>query len=268
MPTFENTLEDRPKIPGTAAFSKFMAVLQLIADQETPLTIAKLSVRSGYPRPTVYRILAALMAEGIVTGNLHTKHFELGPRLISLAGKSWAGSAIRIAAADDLQKLRDTTRECVHLAVPSNKSMVYIEKLETPQVVRISTSRIGTCVTLHSSSVGKAYLAALDDSERDRLLQWIGAGRADADLLRDDLTIVQQYGFAECSDEKVAQSFSVSAAIRNTIGLPVACVSISVPLFRKPEQLTTLVEPLLSTCKLIAQKLPGTLRQDTRLSTT
>ncbi len=47
--------------------------------------------------------------------------------------------------------------------------MVYIDKLESPQAVRM-TSRVGTRVMLHASSVGKAYLAALPDEERAALL--------------------------------------------------------------------------------------------------
>ncbi|MGC5184003.1 helix-turn-helix domain-containing protein, partial [Escherichia coli] len=61
MPDHDKQADDN-KIAGTAAFSKFMAVLQLIADQEAPLSIAQLAALSGYPRPTVYRILGALMA--------------------------------------------------------------------------------------------------------------------------------------------------------------------------------------------------------------
>ncbi len=57
----------------------------------------------------------------------------------------------------------------MHLAVPSDIEMVYIDKLESPQAVRM-TSRVGTRVMLHASSVGKTYLAALPDGERAALL--------------------------------------------------------------------------------------------------
>ena len=51
---------------GTAAFSKFMTVLQLIADAASPLGIAQLAALSGYPRPTVYRIVGALDRKSVV----------------------------------------------------------------------------------------------------------------------------------------------------------------------------------------------------------
>ena len=55
----------------------------------------------------------------------------------------------------------------MHLAVPAGAEMVYIDKLESPGPVRM-VSRVGAGVALHSSAVGKAYLAG--EAERERLL--------------------------------------------------------------------------------------------------
>lgn len=263
MPTSDTAADDNPKIAGTAAFSKFMAVLQLIADQEQPLSIAQLSTLSGYPRPTVYRILAALMAEGMVQENPRTKNFELGARLINLASKSWAKSDIRTAAIDALHALRDTTRETVHLAVPSDNGMVYIEKLESPQAVRM-TSRVGTRVTLYSSSVGKAYLAALEEEPRKQLLRSVKLQRftehtiTDAEVLRAEIAMTAQRGYAEDREENEAQIFCLGAAILDRDGAPAACISISIPLFRKARNVQeTYIKPLLATCLSISRKLSG-----------
>ena len=178
MPKPSSNAIDKPATPdvpedakptGTAAFSKFLAVLQCIADAQTPPGIAQLTALAGYPRPTVYRIVGALIAEGLVVESPHGGAYSLGPRLLSLASRSWERSDLRVAASEPLQVLRDATQETVHLAVRSGSEMVYIEKLESPQAVRMA-SRIGTRVTLYSSSVGKAYLASLKRAERDALL--------------------------------------------------------------------------------------------------
>lgn len=263
MPTQDKAPEDQTKIAGTAAFSKFVAVLQLIADQNAPLTIAQLAALSGYPRPTVYRILAALMAEGMVVENPRTKQFEVGPRLINLASKAWDRSDIRTTAIDHLQALRDATRETVHLAVPIDNGMVYIEKLESPQAVRM-TSRIGTRVTLYSSSVGKSFLAGLDNERCERLLQGIRMERftehtiTDLDTLRAEIAETRQRGYAEDREENEAQIFCYGAAITGADGQPVACISISIPLFRRHEDpVATYIKPLQDTCAAISRKLAG-----------
>src|ERR1700761_6826884 len=91
---------DAKTVAGAAAFSKFIAVLQLIADAQTPPNIAKLSAASGYPRPTVHRIVAALQAEGLMVGTGAGNAFALGPRLVTRASRSWERSDLRLAAVD------------------------------------------------------------------------------------------------------------------------------------------------------------------------
>jgi DNA-binding IclR family transcriptional regulator len=263
MPNNDHASEDQTKIAGTAAFSKFVAVLQLIADQNDPLTIAQLAALSGYPRPTVYRILGALMAEGMVVENPRTRQFEVGPRLINLASRAWDRSDIRMTAIDHLRALRDITRETVHLAVPSDAGMVYIEKLESPQAVRM-TSRIGTRVTLYSSSVGKSYLAGLDPERREHLMSAIRMDRftehtiTDLATLRAEIEQTRTQGYAEDREENEPQIFCYGAAINDAGGVPVACISISIPLFRRHEDCrASYIDPLLETCAAISRKLVG-----------
>lgn len=255
---------DTKAVAGAAAFSKFVAILQLIADADTPPNIAKLSAASGYPRPTVHRIVAALQAEGMIVPTAAGTTFALGPRLMHLASRSWERSDLRIAAGDALAALRDATLETVHLAVPSEGGMVYIEKLESPHTVRMS-SRIGTRVTLTSSSVGKAYLATLALPEREAVLQRAPRIRltphtlTDLDAIREDIRRTAEQGYAHEREENEASITCFGAAIRGADGRALACISISIPLFRvKDDPLTCYVAPLLEACRTIAATLePG-----------
>jgi IclR family KDG regulon transcriptional repressor len=252
---------DTAKASGTAAFSKFMAVLQLIADASVPQTIPQLAAACGYPRPTVYRIVGALIAEGLVVETARGNTFSLGPRLLTLASRSWERSDLRVAAADALQTLRDATQETVHLAVRSGPDMVYIEKLESPHAVRMA-SRIGTRVTLYSSSVGKAYLSTLGRAERGSLLQNVTLERftpntiVERDALDAELDATAERGYAEDREENEAQIFCYGSAILDANGRPLACVSISIPLFRKSATpLETYVAPLREACRVIGERM-------------
>ncbi|SAL59405.1 IclR family transcriptional regulator [Caballeronia humi] len=252
---------DSAKATGTAAFSKFMAVLQLIADVAEPQSIPQLAAACGYPRPTVYRIVGALIAEGLVVETARGNTFSLGPRLLTLASRSWERSDLRVAAADALHELRDATQETVHLAVKSGPDMVYIEKLESPHAVRMA-SRIGTRVTLYSSSVGKAYLSTLSGDERAALLQNVTLERFTPNTITDraaldaELDATAERGYAEDREENEAQIFCYGCAIRDANGRPLACVSISIPLFRKSATpFDTYVAPLREACRVIGERM-------------
>lgn len=249
------------KVPGTAAFSKFMRVLQLVADADSPPTLAVITQLSGYPRTTVYRLLGALAAEGMVAENPAAGTYGLGPRLVALAGRSLEKSDLRGAALEPLQALRDATRETVHLAVPDAAGMVYIEKLESPQTVRMA-SRIGTRVTWYSSSVGKAYLASLDAERLESLLDGIQfepftpSTITSADALMREIAQTRERGYALDQEENEAQIFCVGAAVLRADGSPAGCVSVSIPVFRKNRRFNqTYVAPLLEACRRISARL-------------
>jgi DNA-binding IclR family transcriptional regulator len=255
---------DAKTVAGAAAFSKFIAVLQLVADAETPPNVAKLSAASGYPRPTVHRIVAALQAEGLIVAAGNGATFGLGPRLVNLASRSWERSDLRLAAVDALMELRNLTSETIHLAVPSQGEMVYIEKLESPHAVRMA-SRVGTRVSLTSSSVGKAYLATLGVAEREALLKDAPLERftehtlVNLDDVRNELAATEQRGYAEDREENEVAISCYGAAIRATDGRAVGCISISMPTYRlKADAQACYIEPLLAACRTIAARLGPT----------
>ena len=252
------------QVAGTASFSKFMHVLQLVADAQEPVNVAALMRASGYPRPTVHRIVAALIAERLLVENERSGMLALGPRLIQLASRSWGRSELRLAAVDELKRLRDLTGETVHLAVPNGSSMVYIEKLESPSAVRM-TSRIGTSVSLHATAVGKAYLAALDEAALAPLLQGLPLPRytantaTDLDALRAQVALTRTRGWSVDNEENEAGIFCFGAVVRGHHGAPVAAISVSTLMFRQkenPEQ--AYVAPLLAACAAISARIADT----------
>jgi DNA-binding IclR family transcriptional regulator len=252
------------QVAGTASFSKFMHVLQLVADAEEPQTVGSLMRASGYPRPTVHRIVAALMAERLLSETSSGAALALGPRLIQLASRSWGRSELRLAAVDELKRLRDVTGETVHLAVPNGTSMVYIEKLESPSAVRMA-SRIGTSVSLHSTAVGKAYLAALEDKVFKSLIKGLAMPRhtehtvVEPAALRAQIAKARERGWSVDNEENEAGIHCFGAAIRGAGGVPVAAISVSTLLFRQkqnPEE--AYVRPLLDACRAISERIAQT----------
>ncbi|CAB3864675.1 IclR family transcriptional regulator [Achromobacter denitrificans] len=253
------------QVAGTAAFSKFMHVLQVVADTPEPMTVAELSKVSGYPRPTVYRTVAALVAERLLAEHPGSGKLTLGPRLIQLASRSWGRSEMRLAAVEDLKQLRDATGETVHLAVPNGPHMVYIEKLESPSVVQMN-SRIGTNVYMHSTAVGKAYLAMLDEDALRAALDQLPLPYArhtpntvkdEADLRRQ-LDLVRERGWAADEEENEAGIHCFGAPIFGANGMPVAAISVSTLRFRqKPDPDAAYVAPLLAACRAITQRIAG-----------
>lgn len=228
-------------VPGTASFSKFMNVLQMIADNPGSFTAAQLYKHAKLPRGTAHRIVAALMSEGLVAEDFRTGFLEVGPRLISLAARTWDRLDLRGIALDDIRTLRDTTEETVHLAVPSGREMVYVDKLESLKAVRMN-SQIGARISLYATSVGKAYLAALSARERSDLLAGVELRPltdhtlVDRDALEKDIAETTARGYSIDREETELDIICYGCAILSREGKPIGCVSITVPKYRLSDE--------------------------------
>ncbi len=248
-------------VAGTASFSKFMRVLDAIAaDAHKSISINDLHKSTGYPKPTLYRIVDALVSEQLIVAK-DAQTFGLGPRLITLASVALETSDIRQLCREQLQGLRDLTQETIHLAVRVGNAMTYIDKLESPHAVRMN-SRLGSQVTLYSSSVGKAYIAALDEAQRNSLVHAIEFTRftdstlASADALLTESAQIEEQGYSEDREENEKDIFCYGCAIRDKNGHPVACISISIPLFRiNEDRERAYIRPLIDTCNAISKKM-------------
>lgn len=225
----------RPDVPGTAAFGKFMRVLQAVADAPEAATVARLAQGLKLPRPTVHRIAAALVAEGLVTDEDGV--LRLGPRLVSLAFRSFDGSLLRQAAREPLARLRDDLDETVHLAVPDHGEMVYIDKLESHRTVRMA-SRIGTRVPLHTSAVGKAWLATLPEAELAPLLARLALpartphSLTDPDALACAVAETRERGHSLDLQENELDICCYGMALRGAGNRVLGCISVSLPRYR------------------------------------
>ncbi|MEQ8332260.1 IclR family transcriptional regulator [Nisaea sp.] len=246
-------------IQGAQSFARNMKLLQQIADAGVAPTRAELLRDSGLTRPTLYRIIASLEAEGLIEAT-RDQRYKLGGRLVSLARRSLAQNDVRRIAEPILARLRDATGETVHLAVRSGEELVYIDKIESRESVRMA-STIGTRISFHSSGVGKAFLSALPAAEADRLIDQMALPRVtsftttDRDALREIVRQARAAGFVCDNQENEVGIVCFGAAICEGAARPVASVSVSVPLFRLSENTDLYAVPLLEAVADISAQL-------------
>ncbi len=239
-------------VPGTAAFQKFMRVVQVVSDQPHQLTIGTLAKTLSLPRPTTHRIVDALVAEGMLVSD-HLDRLGLGPRLVALAWRSLETSDIRAVAQPWLMQLRDALDETVHLAVRNGLEMVYIDKLEAYRTVRMA-SRIGTRVSLYSSSVGKAWLAAQPATALDGWLEQLNLQpftehtRITCQAIHEEIAATRQRGYAIDDQENELDICCYGCAILDPRGAVAACISVSMPTYRFVEKDKTATLTQIKNC--------------------
>ena len=141
------------------------------------------------------------------------------------------------ACSPVVDQLRNATRETVQVAVLDGREVVYVERRESPQTLRLF-GRVGHRNDANCTSTGKLLLAYLPPSRLDELFDGWAPPRktphtiVDPAILRQHLVAVRQRGWAENVNEAEMGVASVAAPIRNGLGEVVAAVSVAGPLQR------------------------------------
>ncbi len=218
------------------ALQRGLNLLTLFANAERGLTASEVAKRSKLPVSTVHRFLMNLESSGFLNCS-EDGVYHLGVLCFGLGHAALAQLDIRRLSLPYLRELNQATRETIHLTVRHGISAVYVEKLDSPEPVRIY-SRIGASVPLYSSAVGKTMLAYMSAQERDALLAEVEFKRFTPNTIGSiqELTAylqkVRRQGFAYDLEENEAHIRCIAAPIWDHAGSVNASLSITGPAVR------------------------------------
>lgn len=234
------------------ALDRAFAVLDLLGGSSTPLGLAQVASSLKLHKSTAHRFLMVLerhrMVERTVTGK-----FRLGLRLFDYGNRAIEQYDLRDRALPHLKRLVAETEETAHLCVLEQAHIIYLDKLEPPRSVRL-TSRIGASNPVHCTAVGKAMLALSITEKVEQVLSKTRYERFTAKTLGSreafikDLERTRRRGYAVDDEERENGVRCVAAAVMDAHGQPVAAVSISGPSFRVTAQKIPGIAMKLMTC--------------------
>ncbi len=152
----------------TGTLGKLMALLDLVTHADGPMRFTDILAVAGQPRGTLHRQLVHLSEEGLLEVDDDGRYLP-GLRLLDLASRSWARNEFRLVAEPHLTALQKLTGETVHLGVLRGTSIIYLDKVEGQQSVRMY-SQIGNASPIYCTGVGKAALSILPQARLEALL--------------------------------------------------------------------------------------------------
>lgn len=220
----------------TGTLGKLMVLLDIVTHADAPMRFTDILAVAGQPRGTLHRQLGHLTEEGLLEV-LADGRYAPGLRLLDLASRSWARNEFRLIAEPHLNALQQLTGETVHLGVLRGASVIYLDKVEGSQPVRMY-SQIGNASPAYCTGVGKAALSTLDDRQLAALLKAIDfrpftdrTHRSAASLLAD-IAETRQRGHTFDREEHEQGICCVAAPIRSDDHAVLAGVSVTGPAYR------------------------------------
>lgn len=155
-PAADDTSRTAPR-PGIELINRAVDLLTAFTrGPGTVLSLAELARRTGLPKPTLHRLLAALEVQGLV--DRVDNGYQLGIKLFELGEHVPRKHKLREAALPFMQDLFEASHDTVHLAVLDGTDVVYLERIHGHKAVNVA-SRVGGRLPAYCTGVGKALLA-------------------------------------------------------------------------------------------------------------
>lgn len=236
------------------ALQRGLSLLHLFSEFPRGLSAKRVAALSRLPVSTVHRFLANLVTAGFLNRDAEGTH-HLGIACFCIGQAAVGQLDIRRLSLPYLQELNQQTRETIHLTMRHGLSAVYVEKLDSPEQLRIH-SRIGASVPLHCTAVGKVMLAYMPQDEQDLVLPQLDLKRltpnsvGNLQELRTELYRVRKNGYACDLEEHELHIRCVAAPIWDHTGSVQSSLSITAPTLRMPVTRLRQLAPVIQSAGL------------------
>lgn len=234
-----------PQPDGVKSVVRVFDLLELMADAGGDITLSELSKAADLPLPTIHRLLRTLVSLGFAR-QLANRRYALGPRLVRLG--EVANRQFGQLAKPQLQQLVADLGETANLATLDGDRAIYVSQAPSPHAMRMFTE-VGRRSHLHSSGVGKAILAQLDDGEVRDIIGRTGLPPATSHSLQtfetlfEDLRVTRERGFAIDDGE---HEIGVRCYATAVPGAPIpTAISVSGPVSRVDDAFAERAVPVL-----------------------
>ncbi|GIX21350.1 MAG: transcriptional regulator [Gammaproteobacteria bacterium] len=156
------------------ALEKGLEILELLAEEGRPMTLAQICQKLNRSKSELYRMLAVLERRGYLARQPGSDYFHITNRLFDLGMSVPPVGTLVEAAFPLMHELADRIQQPCHLAVVSAQRMVVVARVESPSNVGLSV-RVGHSLYLFESSSGYILLAWMAESKRRELYDWFRA---------------------------------------------------------------------------------------------
>ncbi|WP_409290266.1 IclR family transcriptional regulator [Peribacillus sp. SCS-37] len=221
--------------------SRALDIITLVSLKKGGLGVTEIANQIDINKSSVYRILSTLVQYGYIEQDSETGRYKLGYKFLEISSKLLESIDLRAEARPYLQELENLTNEVIHLVVYDQGEVVYIEKLEGNETLRMH-SKVGKRAPMHCTSVGKAILAYLpsnvviDILDRKGMPMHTDKTITNKDRFLQELIEVKKRGYALDLEENEYGITCIAVPIFDHLGKVIAAVSISGPTLRMADQ--------------------------------
>lgn len=240
--------------------NKAFNILKLFQKQPE-LGITEIAYLLGMAKGSVYRFVTTLKRLGLLEQNPENEKYRPAVGLLELSSLYVGHLNWRAMIHPFMEILSEKTQEDILLAVLDKSNIVYIDKIEGKQMLRM-VPQIGLPRPAHCTGTGKALLAGLEQQELLELYKGQELPRytqhtiTSLNVLLEELTLVQKRGYAFDNEEFELGVVAVASTFRGINGKTLGAISVSGPRLRfGADKIDEIAMSILDVCNEISRRL-------------
>ncbi|UGY11684.1 MULTISPECIES: IclR family transcriptional regulator [unclassified Phyllobacterium] len=260
---------------GSQSVDRALGLLSLVSyfgDEGGALS--EIVEQSGLNKPTVRRLLLALIRSGLLEQDARSRRYFLGQEAYVLGTLATRRYGLLQIARDSLGVLSGKTQDTSFLSIQRDHHVVCLHREEGTYPIRTHALQAGYRHPLGVGAGSLAILAALDDDEIEAALS-----ANEPELLKEfpelappqiraDITTARERGFSLNPGRILPNSWGVGLAIRYPDGRPAGALSIAAIDSRmQPDRQVELASLMRSEARKIEARLAHLQPANDRLGT-
>jgi DNA-binding IclR family transcriptional regulator len=236
----EGVTKHPPKYPIDSV-SNALRLLTLLGGRAA-VRVSDIADELGVAVSTAHRLLSQMEYAGFIVQDEVSRLYRAGPTLLDLAQALSPGAASGYAEPV-MRDLAQRVRETVSLQVLRGSDVLFLQSVESPQLLRIS-SRAGAVLPAHCVSGGKALLAQLTEEElrelypSPRLPGLTEYSITDRRVLLAELDKIRHVGYATNFGESEPDVSGVGVVVPAENGLAARALAVAAPKSRLSKRRT------------------------------
>lgn len=261
-----NTTRSPVRASGDAetvqSVDRALAIVELLLRSSGPLTVREVAVGTGINRTTAHRLLASLHRRGWTERVPGGAGYRPSLRYLALVRAALDGRDFVDEVRPTMERLSLLSRETVHLGVLDEHDILHIAKVDSPEIVGVS-SRVGTRAVPHVTGLGKALLAAGSDADLEAYIAH-AVNRPDPftlidpDAFRSEIAAGRERGYSTDEGESSPGVRCLAVAVRGVDDRPLFALSLTGPAGRfTEEQVMRCVPEVLAVARALTAQFGG-----------
>jgi DNA-binding IclR family transcriptional regulator len=221
---------------------RVMDIIELVADKPEGMKLSEIAQQLDMPKSAAHRLLTSLCQRGFAVQDEISQRYRITVKLAAVGLRVLSASGTSDICQPSLDRLATRTGELVRLALVDAGTLLWIAKAQGSFSALRYDPYLGNPVALHATSVGKAWLATLDEEEAVSLVKAKGFdvpdgfGRpvvTDEASLRAELLRTRRRGYGVAIEEgELGTSAMAQAILVGRDRVAVGTVSIAGPAAR------------------------------------